>query len=190
MKYNRYVQFIVTMVLCMIYVCGCERRQTEELQTTPTQEVTMKIQSPIETTPTTSTEIQELDDQRLLSIYSIDSQSEEKISVTAMVSSGKEITPEMIVDKVVESMVDETFMIGIDEVTTEGDAVIVSFLEGQPPVTNVASSVENEILDAIAQSLLDNLDDYHKVIFRIMGGAYQSDHIELDLNTVYMESKN
>ncbi len=189
MRYKRYVQLIATMLLCMICVCSCDRRQSDIEQPNPTNEVTMTIQPTIETTPTALVEILELDEQRELSIYSIDSQSAEKISITAMVSSGKEITPEIIVDKVVESMVDETFMIGIDEVTTEGDAVIVSFLDDQPPVTNVGSSVENEILDAIAQSLLDNLDDYHKVIFRIMGGPYQTGHIELDLNTVYMESK-
>lgn len=190
MSYKRYVRLIAIMILCMICVCGCERRQAVEKQPSPTNEVTITIQPTIEPTKEVAIEIQALDEQRELSIYSIDSQSAEKISITAMISSGKEITPEMIVDKVVESMVDETFMIGIDEVTTDGDAVIVSFLDDQPPVTNVSSSVEGEILDAIAQSLLDNLEDYHKVIFRVLGGPYESSHIMMDQNTVYMKNEN
>jgi hypothetical protein len=92
------------------------------------------------------------------------------------------------VEKVVESMADETFMIGIDDVDEEGDAIIVSFLDNQPPVMNVGSSVEGEILDAIAQSLLDNLEgEYEKVIFRVMGKAYSSGHFEFGINQVYME---
>ncbi len=189
-KYRRYA---IIALLCMICVSGC--KQKEELRdntpSTPMKEATITEvpTQEIEITKELEPKIQGLDDMKELSIYSIDSQSAEKISITAMISNEKEITPAMIVDKVVESIADETYTIGIDSVTTEDDIVIVSFLDDQPPVTNVGSSVEGEILDAIAQSLLDNLDDYHKVIFRVMGGPYQSGHIELELNTIYMESK-
>ena len=52
---------------------------------------------------------------------------------------------------------------------------------------NVSKEVETSILDAIAQSLLDNLTDYNKVIFRIMGDSYQTDNFSFDLNHIYME---
>lgn len=193
MNNKKYRRLAIVTLLCMICVCGCKRKDESKYEplTTPTVEATVteipiqKVTNTKELEPT----IQELDDMKELSIYSIDSESAEKISITAMISNEKEITPAMIVDKVVESIADEAYTIGIDSVTTQDDIVIVSFLDDHPPVTNVGSSVEGEILDAIAQSLLDNLDDYHKVIFRVMGGPYQSGHIELDLNAVYMESK-
>ena len=190
---NKYRRFAIVALLCMICVCGCKRKdkiQDESLKT-PAEKVTVTAIPTQEVVLTKELvpSIKGIDDMKELSIYSIDSESAEKKSITAMISNEKEITPAMIVDKVVESIADETYTIGIDSVTTQDDIVIVSFLDDQPPVTNVGSSVEGEILDAIAQSLLDNLEDYHKVIFRVMGGPYQSGHIELELNTIYMESK-
>ena len=37
------------------------------------------------------------------------------------------------------------------------------------------------------QSLTDNLDDYHKVIYQVEGRPYSSGHIELDVDEVYHE---
>jgi hypothetical protein len=173
--------------LCMIYVSGCSNEADESKKLAA---------STITTVPTTTTAliteieptIAELGELIELSLYTIDSTTAEKVAMTAMVSGDNEITPTFIVDKVVESMADQTFMIGIDDVYIEGDAIIVSFLDNQPPVINVGSSVEGEILDAIAQSLLDNLEgQYQKVIYRVMGKAYSSGHFSFGINQVYME---
>ena len=51
----------------------------------------------------------------------------------------------------------------------------------------MGSGNEAAILDAIAQSLLDNLTDYSKVIFRVEGKAYVSGVFEMDINDVYMK---
>lgn len=110
-------------------------------------------------------------------------------STVSLIPSNKEITAETIVDSVVESMADVSLFIGIDQVTTEGDTVIVSFLPDDPPVTNVGSGIESAILTSIAQSILDNVSDSKKVIFRIQGEAYSTGHIDLDINEVYLESK-
>ena len=44
------------------------------------------------------------------------------------------------------------------------------------PLTNVGAGFEEAILNAIAQSIADNLDDYNKVIYRVEGGPYKSGH--------------
>lgn len=131
----------------------------------------------------TPTVIQPIENTELL-IYSVDSSSELD-PVIALVPADKEITPELIVDTVVDSMADQSLIIGIENVSTENDTVIVSFYSDQPPLRNVGSGFEEAILNAIAQSLMDNLEDYHKVIYRVEGGPYASGHIELGLDEVY-----
>jgi len=136
--------------------------------------------------PGTSNNIQPTANTELM-IYSINADTLEKEAAIALIPKGSEITPELIVNTVVESMADKTLMIGIDSVETKDDAIIVSFSADKPPVQDVgAGGLEGFILDAIAQSLLENLDNYSKVIYRIEGGAYVTDHIELGIDEVYL----
>lgn len=121
-----------------------------------------------------------------LMIFTVNSDSDLE-PVTALIPTDKEITPELIVDRVVDAMADQSLLVGIESVTTDGDTVIVSFYSDQPPLVNVGAGFEISILNAIAQSLTENLDDYHKVIYQVEGGAYSSGHIELDKDEVYHE---
>ncbi len=120
-------------------------------------------------------------------IYTINETTSEVEVVPALISDDSEITPELIVEKVTDSLVDRLVMVGIDEVTTDDDTVIVSFLSNQPPLTNVGSGLETTILDAFAQSLVDNLEDYPKVIFREEGKAYSSGHYKFGIDQVYLD---
>jgi cytoskeletal protein RodZ len=121
-----------------------------------------------------------------LMIYTINMDNGEIEPKTALIPEDKEITPELIVSTVVESMADQALTVGVDSVTTQDDAVIVSFKSDQPPLVNVGAGIEAAILDAIAQSLTENLKDYSKVIYRVEGKAYASDHFELGINEVYL----
>lgn len=122
-----------------------------------------------------------------LPLYTVNVDTSEIEALTALVPADTKITPELIVEKVVESMADRSIEVGIDRITIEGDTVIVSFLKDKAPLSEMGSGYEAAILDAIAQSLIDNLEDYNKVIYRAEGGAYSSGHFEFDLNDVYLE---
>lgn len=135
-------------------------------------------------TPTPSL-IQPIENIELL-IYVVNS-STELDPVTALVPADSDITPELIVNTVVDSMADQSLVIGVESVTTQDDAIIISFYSDKPPLSNVGSGLENAILDAFAQSLTENLDDYNKIIYRVEGGPYISGHIELGIDEVYFE---
>jgi hypothetical protein len=121
-------------------------------------------------------------------IYSINQDTQSVESVVALVPQDSKVTPELILDLVTDSLADRLIMIGADTVNVQQDTVIVSFKSDQQPVVNTDSSLEKAILDAIAQSLVDNLKDYPKVIFRIKGQAYKSDHYSFGLNEVYLDN--
>ncbi len=121
-----------------------------------------------------------------LPLYTINDKTGETEPITAAVPKDSEITPELIVNNVVEAMEDRSLVVGIDSVTTEKDAVIVSFKKDKAPLNEIGSIYEGPILDAIAMSLIDNLTDYNKVIYRVEGKAYVGSHIELKLNEPYL----
>lgn len=196
---NRWKRNLVLGIvfLFMLSVCGCQDKKTSESPKQPT--VTPAITSEDKdsslvkekdiVTPSV-TEAQEKEDfgeMKEISIYTLDSDTAEKVPVTALVPKDTVLTPELIVDKVTESMTDAACMVGVDSITTDGDKVIISFKDDQPPVINVGSSVEAGILDSFAQSILDNIPEYHKIIFRIMDQPYATGHFEFGLNEVYME---
>lgn len=121
-------------------------------------------------------------------IYTMNETTLNVESAVALVPFDTELTPEIIVDMVVDSFADRLVTVGIDSVTTKKDAVIVSFLKTEAPLYNAGGGLESTILDAIAQSLVDNLPDYPKVIFRAEGEAYESGHYEFNIDEVYLDN--
>ncbi len=122
-----------------------------------------------------------------LPLFTVNIDTGEIEAVTAMVPADAKITPELIVDKVVESMADRSIEVGIEEISIEGSAVVVSFYKNKAPLSEIGSAYEGAILDAIAQSLIDNLEEYNKVIYRAEGDSYVSGHFEFGINDVYLE---
>ncbi len=117
-----------------------------------------------------------------LSIYTVDAEKGVVVPVTAVIPEVSEITPSLIVEYVVESLADQSINIEIKNVTQEADTIIVNF---DKAFKDMGSGYEAAILDAMAQSLIDNLDDYNKVIYRVNDGAYVSGVFEYGINEVY-----
>jgi len=91
---------------------------------------------------------------------------------------------------VVDSFADRSLTVGIDEILVEKDTVIVSFLSNQAPLVNVESSLESTILDAIAQSIIENFPQYPKVIYRVEGKKYISKNYKFGIDEVYLEGNS
>lgn len=206
-RYNKYLILILVLISIFI-ITGCnsfsidtfknpdeyDNKTDNNISPSPTNKpdvndidkpIDIGLLSNLENDEPTPTIIQPIENTQLL-IYIVNSSTDLE-AVTALIPADYEITPELIVDTLVNSMADQSLIIGIESVTTKDDSVIVSFYADQPPLANVGSGLEYAILNAIAQSLTDNLDDYNKVIYRVEGGQYISGHIELGLDEVYHE---
>lgn len=120
-----------------------------------------------------------------LSIYTINDETLETEPVIANIPSDTEVTPQVVVDQVLEAFADNSYVVTVQNVSQEGEAIIVNFSKDSAPVINVGASVECTTLDCISYSLLDNIPDCKKVIFRIDGEAYSSGHIEKGINEPY-----
>ena len=191
MRLKRRLFLLTIILLCVVPSGGCKKNkenveQTQIAGSTDGLELEDESESMDEIlTPTFA-----LAGNKEMMIYSINSDTMEKESITALISADAEITPQLIVEKVVDSLEDASFLVGIDEVTTSDETIIVSFEKELAPVSDVDKQIETEILDVVAQSLLDNLEGYSKVVFRVMGEAYQSNHRTLGIDQVYLEKSN
>jgi Sporulation and spore germination. len=122
-----------------------------------------------------------------LSVYTVNADDGNLEPVIARVQEGSPITPELVVKTVIEAMADQSIFVATDSVTSKDDTVIVSFQKDKAPYSNMGSGYEAAILNAIAQSLIDDLDGYNKVIYRVEGKAYESDAFKMGINEVYMQ---
>ena len=121
-----------------------------------------------------------------ITIYTLNPDSLEKEAVTVLVTVNDELTPEVIVEQVIEAMEDEGFYIGVNDIIIEGESVRIDFKSDAAPVIDVGASVEGSIIDILAQSILDNLSQYKKIYISIEGGPYHSGHLEFELDDVYL----
>jgi len=121
-----------------------------------------------------------------ITIYTLNPDSLEKEAVTVLVTADDELTPDFIVEQVIEAMEDEGFYIGVNDIIIEGESVRIDFKSDAAPVIDVGASVEGSIIDILAQSILDNLSQYKKIYISIEGGPYYTGHIEFELDEVYL----
>lgn len=120
-----------------------------------------------------------------LPIYTINDTTLETESAIAMVPADSKLTPELVVNAVVDNFKEHNLQVGIDFVKEKEDAVIVSFKSDKAPLTDVGAGVEATILDCISQTLLDTFDTCKKVIFQVEGKAYESGHLLYEIDEAY-----
>lgn len=179
-RYNVLLFFILAVLSCFT---SC-RSQYNKKNISPTNSPTDITGSSNDLiTPTISEHLL-----KELRIYTINPVDNDVIPVSPMVYN-EEITPDLIVDYVIESMEDAYYFIEVVDVITDGDTIIMDFSDETPPCHGVLPDIEIAILDSFAQSLLDNLDNYNKIIYKTMGENYISDNRSYPLDYVYLEIK-
>ena len=180
---RRKIGVILSCILVLCLLSGCKKPPKQEAeQSTPTPELTVTVTpKPTDATltvvPSGTTE---------LPIYTISGDLTELTAVTALVTETAEITEQAVTDAVVDALADNAIYVTVNQVTKNGDIVIVDFDAGSPPVSQVGASIEGLILDAFGQSLLDNVPGCNAVSFSVDGEDYASGHFEFSKDDIYL----
>ena len=183
----RIKNFIYVMLcLCVAFlISGCGKDNTATVVPTelplPTKPVVTLVPTEAEQNPTIAPP-----ENMEVTIYTLNPDSLEKEAVTVLITVEDALTPELIVEQVVDAMEDEGFYIGINGILIDGNSVRIDFKSDAAPVLDVGASVEGSIIDILAQSILDNLPQYNKIYISIEGGPYHTGHIEFELDEVYL----
>lgn len=177
----------VMLCLCIAFIisgCGKNENNPKDVSVTPVP-TTPTITTNLSIGNTENPTIVPLENLEI-TIYTLNSDSLEKEAVSVLITVEDELTPELIVEQVVDAMEDEGFYLGINDIIIEGDGVRIDFKSDAAPVTDVGASVEGAILDILGQSILDNLPQYKKIYVSIEGGPYKTGHLEFELDDVYI----
>ena len=178
--------FLAVCILFWLQACGDGEHKTD-ITKIPTQSPTPTVST---VTPHVETHVTiplAHGEMRELQIYTLSADLENVEAVTALVSVEGDLTPEIIIEVVLEAMADAAYFVEVTDISIEDDMIIVDFCKEAPPVTNTSHAVEVAILDAIGQSLLDNLLAYNRISYSIEGEVYQTKNIELVLGESYIE---
>lgn len=187
-------QLLWLPVLCLLlffvlFTTGCSPSGQEENKLTATQVPTVTQAGELTATPAEKGKIDFiLSDMREIYYYTVNSDTFETEAVSAMVESGFTDDPNELILLICDSLEDAGYEIGIKSAVIDGENVVVDFYSGTCPVTGLVRDEEKAVLDAIAQSLLDNLAEQSGVVFQVMGEAYESENFSFGRYYVYMKN--
>lgn len=172
------VFLLVALFLLPMAGCGSDEASEEDITMIPPETVT-KLSQP---TPSVGFSLSNMTS---ITYYTL-SEELETVEVTSPLTENTKMTPEELVAYVTATMEDVSVTVKVREVTTQDSSIVVDFESDSVPVCYANERLEGAILDAIAQSLLDNFTEYSSIIFRAGGAAYQSDNRSFDMNYIYM----
>ncbi|MBQ9120286.1 MAG: hypothetical protein IJY09_09590 [Lachnospiraceae bacterium] len=180
MKHTNKKLILLALMITSLLVTACGKDEPDEESDfiTPPPVTTEKAKPTPEISFTPGT-------LKTITYYTI-SDSMLKEEATAVLAADTVLTPEYLARYVADSMEDASVTVEIDSVSVEKELVVVSFAEDSMPVCDTKAELEGEILDAIAQSILENLEEYTGVIFRVLDGHYISENRSYDKNSVYL----
>ncbi len=168
--------------LFLLPMASCGRREKLPVEVTVLPTATPGMADAASPAPTVSFFPDGITD---ITYYTL-SEELETVEVTSPLNGDGQMTPKELVDFVTATMDDVSVTVQVDSVTIEDTSIVVDFKGESVPVRYANTRLESAILDALAQSLLDNYPEYAGVIFRAGGQAYQSENRSFDLNYIYM----
>lgn len=178
------------LLFLMLFTVGCSQSGQEDDELNPTQLPTITQAGELAATPTEKAIEFVLSEMKEIYFYTVNPDTFETEAVSAVVESGFADNPNELISLICDSLEDVGYEIGVKSAELVGDNVVVDFYSDSCPVTGLSEDEEKAVLDAIAQSLLDNLAEQNGVVFQVMGEAYESENFSFGQYYVYMKNQH
>ncbi|MEE3468373.1 MAG: hypothetical protein VZQ83_08025 [Eubacterium sp.] len=162
----------LTGLLCIISIAFCLVACGEETPQSPTPEAT-------EETVVTPSAVSQME---TITVFTIDA-STMSILPSRVKKNENDDSLQYLVELVLDNLEDDK--IGISSVEQEGDKAIIYFDSNKKPVSDCDEEMEDLILECFANSILDNAEGVHGVIFRTDKGNYVSAYKTMKEDEVY-----
>ncbi len=189
-QWHKKLPVLSLLLFVTLFFCGCgfSAGHTHP-EITPTPTPVQGSQNIVPATPTQQVEFV-LSEKKEIYFYTVNPETFETEAVSAVVDNEFADEPDELMILIMSSLEDAGYEIGIQSAVIDGDNVVVDFSTDVHPANGLEEREEKAVLDAIAQSLLDNLVEQRGVIFRIMGEAYESENFSFGLYYVYMKNNH
>lgn len=122
-----------------------------------------------------------------INYYTVDAKTDQLRMAAAMLNADQQLTPSLVLSYIVDSLEDSSVILGIDSVITDGDLCVISFDSSIKDISISDPDLEEVILDACAQSIIDNFDDINRICMRILGEAYITEGHTFAFDYIYMD---
>ncbi|MCR5324680.1 MAG: hypothetical protein K6E85_15595 [Lachnospiraceae bacterium] len=179
------LKLTLIFMIWLIFVCAFSMSCTSKEPPVVDPDITQQPIDEKDDPKATSYEVLNNPEVTKIGYYSVDSTGKIKRATSLVVNSAS-ITPELILSYFVDSLEDESIELSIDNVTVENNICKISFDDSIKDVASMGKNVETAVLDAAAQSILDNIDDVTGVSFCIKGEKYWTKNYTFTLNSIYM----
>ncbi len=180
------------LLFFVLFTIGCSHSDQEENKVAPTETALITQTPPITQAGEAATPTEKIDfilsEMKEIYFYTVNPDTFETEAVSAVVQSDFAEDPNELILLICDSLEDVGYEIGIKSAKLDGDNVVVDFYSGTCPVAGLTEEEEKAVLDAIAQSLLDNLVEQNGVVFQVMGEAYESENFSFGQYYVYMKN--
>lgn len=188
----------VLLSACMLLVlfacaCGTSDGKVTVIPSTPVPTAPIAVtESPTatEASPEITEEPVRPMELKPVKFYSLNADTFEIEVQKSVISGSTEITPEYVLSLISGSLEE----IGIEVIYNSAEftnaAIYIDFSSSSNFLRDVDENIETNILDASAQSILDNFPGCGSIVFSIDGGPYVSDYFNMADDFVYMERNN
>lgn len=119
--------------------------------------------------------------------YSIDFSKMNLVGSVSAISSSEPIVPLQVLEPVKDSLEDNSVLISYNDAYVEDGYYIIDFSSSIRSVSESDPLLEELILDASAQTILDNFEDCRGVKVTIDGQAYKTEGFSFDKEYIYMD---
>lgn len=183
---------VLVFVLLAVMLSGCRQKRPFQLQPSLKHGVQAVDNNPtddpddvdITGTPVITGESYNL---IMVRFYSVDASNASVRNATVMERDDVAITPERILGYLIDSLEDESVTLGFNSVSVNNGQVIIDFDDTIKKISKTSTDLELAVLDAAAQSILDNVEGCQSIIFHINDGAYKTDNLSFGYNDSYMD---
>ena len=111
--------------------------------------------------------------------YIVDISTKAIKPAVAVTGKKEDVTAAHIVEYITDALEDEEIELTIKDIVTDNGLCIVDFDENIYKIIKDTPDLEKPILDAVAMSLVDNLQEINEVSFRIAGQPYSTSAFQL-----------
>lgn len=122
--------------------------------------------------------------------YSLNADTFEIEVQKAVVSGSTGVTPEYVLSLISGSMEEIGIEVEYNSAEFMNAAIYIDFNGSSTFLSGVDKMIETNILDASAQSILDNFPGCSNIVFSIDGGPYVTENYSMADDFVYMERNN
>ncbi len=172
--------FCILILVCLLTVsCSSNKEPGED----PTPAVSAE--------PTSEPQVTAKPELRSINYYIADPSLGEIVVETAFAETDSELLPDQVMEFIIDSMSDHSIDIDYEEITISGEdeskVLTVDFDQSIKDVSPYGEEFERLLLDAVAQSMLDNFPECRHISYLIGGEAYKTDNCDFEKGYFYMD---